>query len=384
MGFRSNYKLRGSYSSSTIEIIRLARTENVSPRLFFKMLEMFGSAKNALEKIPELALKGGKQRPLEICSIEKVEKELAELEKIEAGIITFEDQYYPKLLFHIDSAPPILSYKGNKHLLNTDTIAIVGARNSSINGEILAKSIAYDLAHKANITIVSGLARGIDAAAHEASLPNTIAVLAGGIDNIYPPQNEHLYNKIQNQGLLIAELPIGSKPLIKHFPQRNRLVSGLSLGVVVIEAGKNSGSLITAHCASEQGREVFAVPGFPLDPRSKGSNKLIKDGAIIIENASDVLENLPQLTKIKSKLQEQSSCNYENLSIQHEEEISDDVRNLILRLLSSSPTSIETLSMHSKISLQTTYRILLELELAGKIVRCPGNSVTLVLEEEQQ
>ncbi len=176
--------------------MRLARTENVSPRLFFRMLEIFGNAENALKELPNFALKVGKKQPVEICSTEKIEKELLELEKIGANILTFEDEDYPKLFFHIESPPPIISYKGNKNLLNKDSIAIVGARNSSINGETLAKSIASDLAHKAQMTIVSGLARGIDAAAHNAALPNTIAVLAGGIDNIYPPQNAHLYQKI--------------------------------------------------------------------------------------------------------------------------------------------------------------------------------------------
>jgi DNA processing protein len=341
---------------------------------------MFGTAENALNEIPNFALKIGKKQPIEICSIEKIEKELSALEKIDASILTFEDEDYPRLFFHIDSPPPILSYKGNKHLLNKDSIAIVGARNSSINGETLAKSIASDLAHKAQMTIVSGLARGIDAAAHSAALPNTIGVLAGGIDNIYPPQNANLYQKIHNQGLLIAELPIGTKPLMQHFPQRNRLVSGLSLGVVVIEAGKNSGSLITANFALEQGREVFAVPGFPLDPRSKGANKLIKDGAIIVESAADIMENLPQLSQIKTKLQEKPAQPYEVLTTENTPEVSDNMRDLILSLLSSTPTHIETLISHSKISIKIVYRILLELELAEKIVRYPGNTVALILE----
>ncbi len=360
--------------------MRLARTENVGPRLFFKMLEMFGSAENALKEMPDFALRVGKKQPIEICPVEKIKKELKDLEEIGGGILTFEDEDYPKLFFHIESTPPVLSYKGNKSLLNKDSIAIVGARNSSINGETLAKSIASDLSHKAQITIVSGLARGIDTAAHSAALPNTIAVLAGGIDNIYPPQNAHLYQKIHNQGLLISELPIGTKPLMQHFPQRNRLVSGLSLGVVVIEAGKNSGSLITANFALEQGREVFAVPGFPLDPRSKGANKLIKDGAIIIESAADVIENLPQLSQIKTKLQENPSHPYEVLTAENIAEVSDDMRNMILSLLSSTPTHIETLVAHSKIPIKAVYRILLELELAEKIVRCPGNTISLILE----
>jgi DNA processing protein len=340
---------------------------------------MFGTAENAIKEMPSFSLRVGKKQPIEICPVDKVEKELSELEKIGAGILTFEDEDYPKLFFHIESPPPVLSYKGNKHLLNRDSIAIVGARNSSINGETLAKSIASDLSHKAQIIIVSGLARGIDAAAHSAALPNTIGVLAGGIDNIYPPQNEHLYHKIQDQGLLIAELPIGTKPLMQHFPQRNRLVSGLSLATVVIEAGKNSGSLLTANFALEQGREVFAVPGFPLDPRSKGANKLIKDGAIIVENAADIIENLPQLVQVKTKLQEKPSQQYEILTTENVPEVCDNMRDLILSLLSSTPTHIETLISHSKIPIKTVYRILLELELAEKIVRYPGNVVALIL-----
>jgi DNA processing protein len=359
--------------------MRLARTDNISPRLFFRMIEIFGNAEEALKELPQFLLKSNKKAPIEICSIEKVEQELYELEKIGAKILTFQDKDYPKLFFHVESAPPVLSYKGNKALLNKDSIAIVGARNSSINGETLAKSIASDLSHKAGITVVSGLARGIDAAAHNAALPNTIAVLAGGIDNIYPPQNSALYHKIQEQGLLIAELPIGSKPLTQHFPQRNRLVSGLSLAIVVIEAGKNSGSLITANFALEQGREVFAVPGFPLDPRSKGANKLIKDGAAIVENAADIIENLPQLTQIRNKLQEKNTQQYEILTTEEPLEVSDNERNLILSLLSSTPTHVEDLVFRSKIPIKTVYRILLELELAEQIVRSPGNTISLIL-----
>lgn len=372
-------KLKASCSKRAINILRLARSENVSPRLFFRLLEVFSEPSDALEHIAELSIRGGRKAPIKVCTLEQAERELAAIEEFGAKLITFEDSIYPRLLLHLEDAPPVLTCKGNLELFLKDSIAIVGARSASINGETLAKSIARNVCARSNAVIVSGLAKGIDTAAHKGAFPNTVAVLAGGIDNVYPQENASLYRDISEQGLLVAELPIFSKPLIQSFPQRNRLISGLSLGVLVVEAGNHSGSLITARYALEQGREVFAVPGFPLDPRSKGANKLIKEGAIIVEGADDIIFNLPSLNKIRDKLQDRRKEPYLK-SLQFN--LDPDSKQKVLDLLSHSPVSLELLLQTSNMPIQAVYQALLELELAGRVVRYPGNLVALVLEPE--
>lgn len=366
----------------SIDILRLARTENVSPRLFFRLLELFPNPSDAFEHIAELSARGGRKAPLKVFSLEQAEKELAAVEAFGARIVTFEDATYPKLLLHLEDAPPVLTCKGNLDLFNKDPVAIVGARSASINGKSLARSIARNICAKNNVVIVSGLAKGIDTAAHEGALPSTIAVLAGGIDNIYPQENADLYQRIAEQGVLVAELPIFSKPLVQNFPQRNRIISGLSLGVVVVEAGNNSGSLITARYALEQGREVFAVPGFPLDPRSRGANKLIKEGALIVEEAEDVISNLPSLNKIRDKLQDKDHMLALQPSLDLSSKLGEEARQNILDLLSHSPVSLELVLQAAQMPIQAVYQALLELELAGRVVRHPGNFVARILEPD--
>lgn len=368
-----------AYSEETIEILRLIRSENVGPRTFAQLIKFFGSAGKALENIGDFSLKGGRSKPIKIFSKAAAEKEIELLTKNKAYLLTYKDFNYSQLLLQIHDFPPIISYKGNPDLLNSEKItAIVGARNSSINSRSFARQISRDLV-KAGYVTVSGLARGIDTAVHEASGSQNIAVVAGGIDHIYPPENKKLYEKIIAEALLIAELPIGSKPLSQHFPQRNRIISGLSLATIVIEASLKSGSLITANYALEQNREVFAVPGFPLDPRCMGSNKLIKDGAYLLESSLDVISNVASYKKLQQSFAEPSTTNQgfivpdgNNVNIKQQD------REMVMTLLSSTPVTYELLLSETKLAMPVIYTICLELELAGKISRHAGNKISLV------
>ena len=367
-----------SHTSETIDIMRLIRSENVGTRTFYSLIKMFGSASKALEKVQEMSLNGGRQKPIKLCSKADVEKELERLLSAGANVLTYIDNAYPKLLKHISDAPPVISYLGNNAIFNKKFCAIVGARNASLNGQNFASNIAKQLSQN-NINVVSGLARGIDTAAHRASLPNTVAVIAGGIDHIYPPENAKLFREIAENGAIIAELPIGSVPLGQHFPQRNRIISGMSMVTLVVEAGLKSGSLITARMALEQGREVCAVPGFPLDPRCQGTNKLIKDGAYLIESFDDVMEILHQSDVMeKSSFGEEArDDNFATMPFA-EDLINKSSRICVLEVLSSTATSINDIQKSVDLPLPAIYTILLELELAGKVVRTPGGGFVRV------
>ncbi len=368
------------YSEETIDILRLIRSENVGPKTFFHLIKLFGSASKALEKIGEFSVKGGRPKPITVFSLSAAKKEIDDLKKNGASLITYKDFNYSQLLLQIHDFPPILSYKGNITLLNSPkTIAIVGARNSSINSRSFASKIAKELVEQGCVT-VSGLARGVDTAVHEASGDSTIAVIAGGIDHIYPPENKELFERISNRALLLAELPIGSKPLFQHFPQRNRIISGLALAAVIVEASLKSGSLITANYALEQNREIFAVPGFPLDPRCMGTNRLIKDGAYLLESSADIISNMATYQKLKKSLEEtQNSSNNFKLPIGDDNlAIRESDRQVVVKLLSSSPVTFELLSQETKLSLPVIYTICLELELAGRVARHVGNKISLI------
>ncbi len=367
------------YSSDTIDILRLIRSENVGPKTFFDLIRLFGSATNALENIEDFSMRGGRAKPVKVFSRESAEKELSSLAKAGAKIISYNDPAFSALLKHIPDCPPIISYLGNLELLHSRSVAIVGARNASINGKSFAGEISSELVFN-NISVVSGLARGIDTAAHIKALPNTIAVIAGGIDHIYPPENKKLFTEIAGQGLIIAELPIGSAPLGKHFPQRNRIISGLSTAVVVVEASINSGSLITAKYAAEQNREVFAVPGFPLDPRCQGTNRLIKEGAHLVESIEDLLQNLPVFDQNSLSLLDKckDQIDFRNIKIDYAL-LSERSRNQIKESLSATPASFDDIVQETDLPIQIIYTILLELELAGVITRHPGNKFSLIL-----
>lgn len=369
-----------NYSEETISILRLIRTENVGTKTFYDLMKLYNTAENAVQHVAEMSVRGGKKRPINVTSKEDALSEIDKLQKMNAHVVTYKDSDYPKLLSYIFDAPPILNYIGRKELFNTNNIAIVGARNASLHGKSFAFKIARELTQH-NITIVSGLARGIDTSAHEASIPNTIAVVAGGIDNVYPTENTNLHTKIAKEGLIVAELPIGSNTLPQHFPQRNRIISGISLGVMVVEATMKSGSLITAKLALEQNREVFATPGFPMDPRSQGTNYLIKSGAYIVESVEDIIGNLgySKFQHPENQLQlEETTLKHSISGTTDPDKIPMSARKQVEQLLSIYPVTIDSVLHETKLSLPVLYTIILEMELAGRISRHPGNKVALV------
>jgi len=373
--FSSIFAKKTSYTSETLDIIRLIRSENVGVRTFYSLVKMFGSSAKALEQIQEMSLNGGRQKPIKLCSKSAVEQELEKLSSVGADVLTYTDDHYPQLLTHIADAPPVISYLGNSRIFNQKFCAIVGARNSSLNGQNFASTIAKNLSQNA-VNVVSGLARGIDTAAHKASLPNTVAVIAGGIDHIYPPENAKLFKEIAETGAIIAELPIGSVPLGQHFPQRNRIISGMAMVTLVVEASLKSGSLITARMALEQGREVCAVPGFPMDPRCAGTNKLIKEGANLIECFDDVMDLLCQ-SDVKQKVGLGEASGYDNFTTMPLDEniVNNSSRLMVLEVLSSTSVSIDNIKQSTHLPLPAIYIILLELELAGKILRSPAGGI---------
>lgn len=354
--------------------LRLARTENVGPVTFHQLIGRYKTATEAIAAIPELAAKGGLKRKLSIPSPASVEDELHKLDKLGGHLLCSNEPDYPKLLKALSDAPPALAIHGHAHLLSKPSVAIVGARNASLNGRRFAEKLARDLG-EAGYVVVSGLAAGIDAAAHTGSLKTgTIGVIAGGIDIIYPPENEQLHRQMTETGLVVAEMPLGTPINAKLFPRRNRLVSGLALGVVVIEAALQSGSLITARFAGEQGREVMAVPGSPLDPRCAGTNRLIKDGAGLVEGAADVIGSLQQIAAREPEPDLFSHMPIENI----DENSLERLRGTILTALSPTPVAVDDLIRVCQSPAASVWAILLELELAGRITRLPGNQVALL------
>lgn len=355
--------------------LRLFRTDNVGPILFKKLIGRYGNASKALEALPELSKRGGRAKPLTAPRESDIEREIKSLAKIKGRILTLFDADYPELLAQCDDAPPVISVIGNTELLQKNCIAMVGARNASLNGRKFAEKLARDLGQRGQV-IVSGLARGIDTSAHIGSMSTgTIAVVAGGIDVIYPEENAALYNDIAERGLIIAESPFGQKPFAASFPRRNRIVSGLSKGVIVVEATLKSGSLITARLAGEQSRDVYAVPGHPLDPRASGPNALIRDGATLIRGADDVLENM--INFVPNTLFDIAE-KPEFSSFASDSDIPEDAQDIILSHLSFTPVTVDELIRTCHLSISVIQTILLELELAGRIKRLPGNRVSLL------
>jgi DNA processing protein len=364
--------------SEQTDWLRLIRSENVGPVTFFHLLRYYGSAGAALEALPALAARGGK-RKIKICPQDAAKRELTRIEEIGAALIAHGEPAYPSALAAIEDAPPLIMRLGDGDLLERPLVAIVGARNASSNGRRLASLLAAELG-KAGMTVVSGMARGIDTAAHTGALETgTAAVVAGGIDVVYPAENQALYDDIIARGVVLSEAPPGMKPIARHFPRRNRLVSGLSLGVVVVEAAPRSGSLITARMALEQGREVFAVPGSPLDPRARGANNLIRQGATLTESAEDVLSAINE--QMIRSLAEPSDTSFEPSPEPPapSNEI-DAARKNIIELLSPSPAAVDELIRECQVPAALVAVVLLELELAGRIERHPGGRVSLIVE----
>ena len=360
--------------SQKLAWLRLIRTENVGPVTFRQLLNRAGSAEQALADLPRLASRAGVGT--RVPSLAEAENEIAALERLGGRFIAMDEPDYPPLLRHISGAPPLLAVIGG--LLDlTRTVAIVGARNASAAGQRMTQILAGELS-SAGYVIVSGLARGIDAAAHGASLRGgTVAVLAGGLDKIYPEENVPLArNILDNGGVLLGEMPMGWAPRAQDFPRRNRLVSGLSLGVVVVEAAKRSGSLITARLALEQNREVFAVPGSPLDPRAEGGNHLIQEGAKLVTSAADVIESLAGADPSRSALLEPD---WEPQPAVHfvETEPNGDERARLLEALSPTPVAVDHLINVAGLSVSAVQMLLLELDLAGRIEWSSGQLVAL-------
>ncbi|HRJ13197.1 MAG TPA: DNA-processing protein DprA [Alphaproteobacteria bacterium] len=366
--------------------LRLSRTENVGPITFKKLLQRYGSASRALDEIPGLAAMRSK-RAFKIYAKDAAEKEINAVQKMGVYLLCLGDTEYPELLRQLEDAPPVITVRGRLDLLQKPGIAMVGARNASLPGRRMTEILAKDLASTYNI--VSGLARGIDTAAHQAALAangGTIAVLAGGIDIIYPAENDALYQQIAESGVIVAENPIGFPPTNRDFPRRNRIISGLSLATIVIEAALKSGSLITASYAAEQGREVMAVPGSPMDPRASGTNKLIKDGAQLIEKSEDVLQSIQSKNIIQRIKSTPDSLEEAANDIGHSA-LTIDANQLellcktILSDLSYAPCLIDDLYASTGASPAAVQTAILELELSGEVQRLPGGRVVRMAEE---
>jgi len=357
-----------------LDWLRLIRSDNVGPRTFRSLINHYGSARAALAALPELARRGGAKGPTRIYPRDQAERELERAQALGIAFIALGEADYPHRLQMIDDAPPLIAVRGALPVLARPTVALVGARNASAAGVKFAERLARDLG-EAGFAIASGLARGIDAGAHRASLETgTIAALAGGLDRIYPPEHAGLADAILPHGALISEMPLGYEPRARDFPRRNRLISGLALGVVVIEAAQRSGSLITARLALEQGREVFAVPGSPIDPRCEGSNGLLKQGATLVTEAADVLNVVRPILGQRIDLSAQEP--ERPLSPPGEPE--DDERARIVGLLGPTPVSIDDLVRLSGSSPTIVRVVLLELEIAGRLERHGGGLVSLV------
>ncbi|RDE09810.1 DNA-processing protein DprA [Pelagibacterium lacus] len=355
-----------SLSSQRVSWLRLIRCDTVGPSTFRTLINRFGSAEAALEALPGLARRGG--RTISIPSLAQIEDEIARVEAMGARLVTMGDPAYPPHLRHVAGPPPVLTLMGGALTAQPRTVGIVGARNASAAGRRMAQILATDLGRE-GYAVVSGLARGIDAAAHQAALEGgTIAVMAGGLDRIYPAENVGLAQAIVDHGgALVTEMPLGWEPRARDFPRRNRLVSGISLGVVIVEAAKRSGSLITARMALEQNREVFAVPGSPLDPRAEGGNLLIQQGAKLVTGAGDIVAELTHADPSRLPLFEDDDL--ENAPIDADMEPSEDERSRLVQALSHTPTATDALIEATGIPAGTVQILLLELELAGRIER---------------
>lgn len=356
-----------------IDWLRLARTETIGPVTFHRLIAKYKSAGEALEVLPRFT----RNKPIHIPTTDDAAREFEKILKAKGKLIAAYEDEYPLSLAAIEDAPPVITVFGRTDILNRPAVGIVGSRNASLNGKKFAFKISQELG-QANYVIASGLARGIDTAAHEGSLASgTIAVVAGGADVVYPKENQKIYDQICEHGAVVSECAYGTQPIAQHFPKRNRIITGLSMGVVIIEANLKSGSLISARTAADQGRDVFAVPGFPADPRSAGTNALIRDGAILVRGVEDVLEHLNSFAAQHSKTMKPRLPGLED-----EGEVFDfegeNPRNEILSLLSTSPTGVDEIIRACQLRSEIVQGCLLEMELTGEVQRLPGNRVSLI------
>ena len=375
--------------------LRLIRSENVGPRTFRALIDRCGGAAAALAALPELARRGGASRPIRVAGVDDVARELDEARKFGVRFIAYCEPEYPPALRHIDAAPPLLALRGREEALQQPSVAIVGSRNASAAGLAFADRLARRLG-QAGYVVVSGLARGIDQRAHVAALETgTVAVLAGGHAKPYPPEAEPLLSRIAKNGAIVSEAPLAWEPRGRDFPRRNRIVSGLALGVIIVEAARGSGSLITARLAAEQGREVLAAPGSPLDPRAEGTNDLLRDGATLCARVEDALNALEPLRARASfgRLEEPRSNDdlWRDEPVEAEEPASAErsdpgetaVGARVAALLGPAPVSIDDLARAANADVRSVRAALIELELAGRIEHSGGDRVALLTVQER-
>ncbi len=355
--------------------LRLSRTPSVGPVTFFELMKRYKSAQKALEDLPGLARRAGRRAPLIALPPDQIEREIEATLDFGAEVLTARDPAFPQMLHALNPPPPVLIVKGNTALFSCDGVAIVGARNASAAGRRIARDIASGLGAAGFVT-VSGLARGIDGEAHAASLATgTIAVLGGGIDHAYPPQHEALYEAIAEKGLLVSESPFGHRATARDFPRRNRIITGCAMGVVVVEASERSGSLISARMAGEQGREVMAVPGSPLDPRAAGTNRLIRDGAALVRHADDVLDLVRGLPRPGI-----AAPTPPDFLGDHDEALPASQIDAVREALSPHPMPIDEIARAAGLSAPRCAAVLMELELAGLATTLPGGLAAGVFE----
>lgn len=361
--------------------LQLIRCENVGPVTYWQLVRKFGSPKAALDYLSSNA--ASLKKKITIFPLDQALREIDRHQKSGIHLVSFYDSEFPKALKTMPDCPPILSVCGKLESLSTpQSIAIVGARNASLMGRNFANKLGYDLAERGWM-VVSGLARGIDVSAHQGALTKgTVAVLAGGVDVIYPPEHRDLYQKIQETGCIISEMPLTMHPSAMHFPRRNRLISGLSQGVVVVEAALKSGSLITANFALDQGKELFAMPGSPADPRCRGTNDLLRRGAHVIESIQDIMNVLEgRHTLSYEQLLPAEPTNYsladeENLYNDQEDKIEFSLKERLFQDLSTNPIAIEVLAAQYNCSAGDLLYVILELELSGLVMRYPSGMVS--------
>lgn len=356
--------------------LRLIRSNNIGPITFRDLINHFGSAQAALTNLERGGVNGLARK---IISQEEALREMELASRFGAQLVARGELGYPQWLQTIDAAPPLIYVKGQTSLVDKNIIAIVGSRNASAAGRKFAAMLARDLGNH-GFAIVSGLARGIDTEVHNASLETgTIAVLGGGIDHIYPERNEQLYHKISGEGLLVSERPMGHYAKAKDFPRRNRIISGMAIGTIVVEAATRSGSLITARFANEQGREVFAVPGNPLDPRALGTNKLIQDGAMLITSAQDVIDAVSNDLNLRPKTFEEGAHFLSDTVLDHDDGLDEDasLKEFIIGLLGPTPVDRDELCRQAKCSARQIQIILLDLDLEGRLEHHGGQLISL-------
>lgn len=361
--------------------IRLMLCENVGSVTYHQLMSFYGTAEKALLNLPELARRGGR-RKISIVPVEAAEAQIERACQKNTTLLFYGEQGYPLLLKYISDAPPILYVMGNPTVFDKPAIAMVGTRNASLNGKALTRKIAHDLAEK-GYNVVSGLARGIDRAAHVGALssekwPTTTAVLGTPVDEVYPQENADIYNEIKERGCLISEFAFGTVLTPRNFPMRNRIISGISKGTLVIEAQEKSGSLITAREAAVQGRDVLAVPGSPVDPRSSGPNSLIRDGAVMVCSAEDVIQHFESEKKFMLR-EEPETETFQNISLSEDDLI--DARQIVMDNLGPDVISVDELIRETGLDVRAVNIILVELEIAGRLERYRGNRVSLIYGE---